>query len=111
MATVEHMATDHHAMSPYERDLYRVERARVVARLMRRLGWVSLVLGVMALVGIVALLLVGQLDAEQAFLAAAGTALVSLMSGASAYGSGMSLTLNASRLARELANEAKAAEG
>jgi ABC-type enterobactin transport system permease subunit len=89
-------------MTQDERDLHRVHRARYVARLMRRLGWVSLVLGVLALLGIVALLVMGEMSLEQAFLAATGTALVTMMSGASSYGSSMNLTLNASRLERDL---------
>lgn len=97
-------------MTQDERDAYRVDRARLVARLMRRLGWISLALGVTALLGVVTLLILGQMDFEQAFLFATGTALVSLMTGASAYGSGMNLTLAASRLDRDLANAKAAAD-
>lgn len=88
---------------PDTRDEFRVARARVVARMMRRLGWVSLALGTLALVSIIVLMAIGQMDLEQAFLAAVGTALVSMLSGATAYGSGMNLTLAASRLERDIA--------
>ena len=90
-------------MSPDERDRYRVARARSVARLMRRLGWVSLAVGVTALVGIVALLAVGDLDGEEALLVVTGTVLATMVSGAATYGSGMNLTLSASRLDRDIA--------
>jgi hypothetical protein len=70
---------------------------------MRRLGWVSLAVGIAALVGIVVLLGLGDMDVEEALLAATGTALVTMVSGAVTYGSGMNLTLRASRLDREIA--------
>jgi hypothetical protein len=91
------------SLSPDDRDRYRVGRARAVARLMRRLGWVSLAVGVLGLVGIVVLLALGEMDAEEALLAATGTALVTMVSGAATYGSGMNLTLSASRLERDIA--------
>jgi len=74
---------------------------------MRRLGWVSLAVGVLALVGIVVLLGLGEMDAEEALLASTGTVLVTMVSGAATYGSGMSLTLSASRLEREIARSAR----
>jgi hypothetical protein len=53
----------------------------------------------------------GQMDIEQALLAAVGTVLVSLMSGASAYGSGMNLTISAARLNRDIAKSAPSVPG
>jgi hypothetical protein len=87
-------------LSPEDRDHYRVERARVVARLMRRLGWLSAVIGVLSLVCVAILLALGQVDIEWAIIAATGTALVSLTSGAAIYGSSMNVTLTASLLER-----------
>ena len=88
--------------TPDDRDRYRIARARAVARLMRRLGWVSLAVGVVALVGIVVLLAAGEMSVDEALLAATGTSLVTMVSGAATYGSGMNLTLSASRLEREV---------
>jgi hypothetical protein len=70
---------------------------------MRRLGWVSLAVGMAAPVGIVVLPGQGDMDVEEALLAATGTALVTMASGAVTFGSGMNLALSASRLDREIA--------
>jgi len=94
-------------LSQDERDRYRIARARSVARLMRRLAWVSLAVGVLGLVGVVVLVAVGEMPLDEALLAATGTVLVTLVSGAATYGSSMNLTLSASRLERDLARSAR----
>lgn len=92
-------------LSQRDRDRFRVERARVVARLMRKLGWLSAVIGVLSLLGVAILLALGQVDIEWAILAATGTALVSMTSGAAIYGSSMNVTLTASLLERSYPRE------
>lgn len=82
------------------RDCFRIERARVVARLMRRLGWVAAVLGCLALLAVSAFYIAGEISGDQAWSLATGSVFASLLSGVVAYGSGMNLTLSASRLER-----------
>lgn len=87
------------------RDRFRIERARVVARLMRRLGWASTVLGGLSLVAVAFFYLAEEISGDEAWSLATGSLFASLLSGIVAYGSGMNLTLSASRLERVLPAE------
>lgn len=87
------------------RDRFRIERARVVARLLRKLGWAAAALGCLALLAVGVFYLTGDMSGEKAWSLATGSVFASLLSGVVAYGSGMNLTLSASRLERVLPPE------
>ncbi|HXP19135.1 MAG TPA: hypothetical protein VN840_05760 [Streptosporangiaceae bacterium] len=76
----------------------KVTHARQVERVLLWLGWSVAALGVAGIVAFSALWAVGDLDVEQAVGAILGTALAAILSGASAYGSGVNLGLGAERL-------------
>ncbi len=84
------------------RDWFRIDRARQVARVLRRLGWLTLGVGVLALIGTAYFYLTGEIDAEKLFTLIVGSVLVTVMTGVTAYAASMNLTLSASRLARVL---------
>lgn len=77
----------------------RVEHALMVERVLTRLGWLVLMLGVIGLGAITLEWLSGNLTTEKALAAAGGTALATILSGATAYGSGTNIGLGAARLA------------
>ena len=85
-----------------QRDWFRINRARQVARVLRRLGWLTLAVGVLALVGTSYFYATGEIDAEKLFTLIVGSVLVTVMTGVTAYAASMNLTLSASRLARGL---------
>lgn len=86
----------------------RVEHARRIERVLRRLGWFVVALGVTGMGVFVGFWISGDLSAEQAVSLVLGTMLATVLSGASAYGSGVNIGLGAVRLA--LAAEAAASE-
>jgi hypothetical protein len=81
----------------------RVEHALMVERVLTRLGWLVLMLGVIGLGAIASQWLLGDLTAEKALAAAGGTTLATILSGAAAYGSGTNIGLSAARLAAQFA--------
>lgn len=85
-----------------QRDLHRIQRAREVGRLMRRLGWVVAAIGVAALISIVVFWISGDITADEAVEWSATLVMSTILAGVAAYGSGMGLTLAASNLARRL---------
>lgn len=76
----------------------KVEQARQVERVLLWLGWSVAILGLVGVAAFAVLWAVGDLDAEQAVGAILGTALAAILSGASAYGSGVNVGLGAERL-------------
>jgi len=87
----------------------KVEHARQVERVLLWLGWSVAVLGVVGVAAFSVLWAVGDLNAEQAVGLILGTALAAILSGASAYGSGVNVGLGAERL--ELAARGAARPG
>ncbi|HTZ24478.1 MAG TPA: hypothetical protein VMC83_10845 [Streptosporangiaceae bacterium] len=85
-------------MEPDARIAAKVEHAREVEGFMRRLGWSVAVLGLVG-VGVFAVLwALGDLTTEQAISLILGTCLATILSGTTAYGSGINVGLGAERL-------------
>jgi len=76
----------------------KVEHARRVERILQWLGWSVAVFGLVGVVIFTVLWAGGDLSAEQAIGLLVGTALATVMSGATAYGSGVNVGLGAERL-------------
>jgi hypothetical protein len=76
----------------------KVEHARRVERVLQRLGWSVVVLGVLGVIVFAALWAVDDLDIEQAISLILGTSLAAILSGATVYGSGVNMGLGAERL-------------
>jgi hypothetical protein len=87
----------------------KVAHAREVERYLQWLGWSVAVLGVLGLASFSALWVTGQLSLLEGVSFILGTALAAILSGATAYGSGVNVGLGAERL--ELAARAAAAPG
>jgi hypothetical protein len=85
-------------MEPQARITAKVERARVVEEFLLRLGWSVGVLGVIGVVVYAVLWGLGDLSIEQAISLILGTCLATILSGATAYGSGINVGLGAERL-------------
>lgn len=84
----------------------RLDHARRIERLLQRLGWFVVAVGVVGTGVFVGFWIAGELNAEQAVSLLLGTMLATVLSGATAYGSGVNIGLGAARL--ELAAEAAA---
>ncbi len=80
------------------RILAKVEHAREVEKVLLRLGWSVAVLGVVGVAAFSVLWVIGELDVEQGVTLILGTALATILSGATAYGSGVNVGLGAERL-------------
>jgi hypothetical protein len=76
-----------------------VSHARAVSQLLTRLGWAVLVIGVLAVVGTLVELALGDISLERALGLMLGTSLAGILSGATAYGAGTNVGLSAERLA------------
>ena len=76
----------------------KVEHARKVGHVLQWLGWSVICLGVVGIVAFSVLWAIGDVDVEQALTLILGTALASILSGATAYGSGVNVGLGAERL-------------
>jgi hypothetical protein len=83
----------------------KVEQARQVAKALRWLGWLVAVVGGAGMAVYTAFWVAGDLTAEQGVSLVLGTALATILSGATAYGAGVSIGLGAERL-RIAASEA-----
>jgi hypothetical protein len=90
-------------MERQDRISAKVAHARQVGGVLQWTGWSVAVLGVVGVVVFVALWVVGELDVDQGISLILGTALATILSGATAYGSGVNVGLGAERL--ELAAE------
>jgi hypothetical protein len=78
----------------------KVEHARTVERVLVGLGWLVLVLGILTVVGTVVELVLGDISIERALGVILGTALAGILSGVTAYGSGVNVGLSAERLSQ-----------
>lgn len=87
----------------------KVAHARGVERILQLLGWSVAVLGLAGVVIFTILWILGDLSAEQGISLILGTSLATVLSGATAYGSGVNVGLGAERL--ELAARAAAPPG
>lgn len=76
----------------------KVEHARKVGYVLQWLGWSVICLGVVGIAAFSVLWAIGDVDVEQALTLILGTALASILSGATAYGSGVNVGLGAERL-------------
>ena len=85
-------------MEPQARIAAKVEHAREVEGFLRRLGWSVAVLGLVGVAVFAVLWALGDLSAEQAISLILGTCLATILSGATAYGSGTNVGLGAERL-------------
>jgi hypothetical protein len=85
-------------MDPQARITAMVERARKVEGILLRVGWSVAVLGLAGVAVFSVMWATGDLNAEQAVSLILGTCLASILSGATAYGSGVNLGLGAERL-------------
>jgi hypothetical protein len=86
-----------------------VEHAREVGRVLQRLGWAVAVLGVAGVITFAVLWIVGEIGTDQGISLILGTSLATVLSGATAYGSGVNVGLGAERL--DLAARAEAMSG
>jgi hypothetical protein len=84
-----------------------VEHARQVATILQWLGWSVAALGTAGVAVLSVMWAAGQLSQDQAVSLILGTALATVLSGATVYGSGVNVGLGAERL--ELAATAAAA--
>src|ERR1700683_3343044 len=85
-------------MDPQARITAMVERARKVEGILLWVGWSVAVLGLAGVAVFSVMWATGDLNAEQAVSLILGTCLASILSGATAYGSGVNLGLRAERL-------------
>lgn len=85
-----------------QRDLFRIERARVVARVMRNVGWFVVAGGLISLAFTIYFVVTGEVTGDEAVTVITGTILGTMLTGIAAYGSGMGLTIAASNLARRM---------
>jgi predicted anti-sigma-YlaC factor YlaD len=75
-----------------------VERARQVAKVLRWLGWLVTALGAVGVAVYTVFWAAGDLSDEQGVSLVLGTALATILSGATAYGAGVNIGLGAERL-------------
>jgi len=76
----------------------KVEHARAVEQVLQWLGWSVAALGALGVVAFSLLWGLGELNLDQAVSLILGTALATVLSGATAYGSGVNVGLGAERL-------------
>jgi len=76
----------------------KVRHARQVEKVLRRLGWLVGASGAAGAVVFTAFWAAGDLSAEQGVSLVLGTMLATVLSGATAYGAGVSIGLGAERL-------------
>jgi hypothetical protein len=76
----------------------KVEHARDVERVLQWAGWSVALLGIIGVIVFVVLWAFDELSAEQVISLTLGTALATVLSGATAYGSGVNVGLGAERL-------------
>ena len=76
----------------------KIEHARKVERTLQWVGWGVACLGIAGIAVFSVFWAMGDLDDEQALSLLIGTALASILSGATVYGSGVNVGLGAERL-------------
>jgi hypothetical protein len=85
-------------MEPEVRIAAKVRHARKIEGVLQWLGWSVAALGLAGVAVFAAGWAAGELDAEQAVGLILGTCLATVLSGATAYGSGVNVGLGAERL-------------
>ncbi len=85
-------------MKRQDRVVAKVEHARTVESVLVWLGWSVAVLGLVGVAAFAVLWAIGELDLDQGISLILGTALATVLSGATAYGSGVNVGLGAERL-------------
>jgi hypothetical protein len=85
-------------MERQDRISVKVEHALAVERVLRWTGWSVGALGILGVLVFIILWVVGELDVDQGISLVLGTALATILSGATAYGSGVNVGLGAVRL-------------
>jgi hypothetical protein len=85
-------------MEPQTRIAAKVKHARKIEGVLQWLGWSVAALGLAGVAVFAAGWAAGELDAEQAVGLILGTCLATVLSGATAYGSGVNVGLGAERL-------------
>jgi hypothetical protein len=77
---------------------FKIDHARQVERALQWLGWSVAVIGTVSLLALIGFWMAGRITGGQAFAGSLGTTLGSILSGATAYGSGVNVGLGAERL-------------
>ncbi len=85
-------------MEPQARITAKIEHAREVEGILQWIGWSVAVLGLIGVTAFAVLWAIGDLNVEQAVSLILGTCLAAILSGATAYGSGVNVGLGAERL-------------
>jgi hypothetical protein len=85
-------------MEPQASITAKVKHAREVEGFLERLGWSVAVLGIIGVALYAVLWGLGDLNTDQAISLILGTCLATILSGATAYGSGTNVGLGAERL-------------
>jgi hypothetical protein len=98
-------------MEPQDRISVKVEHALAVERVLRWTGWSVGALGILGVLVFIILWVVGELDVDQGISLILGTALATILSGATAYGSGVNVGLGAVRLEIAAKDDEKTARG
>jgi hypothetical protein len=86
-------------MDDHTRLTIKIGHARQVERILLLLGWATVALGIIAAVACVLFWATGDLTTERAIGILLGVSFVAILSGATAYGSGINVGLGAERLA------------
>jgi len=87
----------------------RVAHAHQVGRVLQVLGWCVAAVGILGAIVFAGFWITGDLSSEQAISLILGTMLATVLSGATAYGSGVNIGLGADRLALALSAPPRAA--
>ena len=77
----------------------KIDHARQVERVLRRLGWATVALGIIGAAACLVFWATGDLSTERAIGILLGVSFAAILSGATAYGSGINVGLGAERLA------------
>jgi hypothetical protein len=77
----------------------KIDHARQVERALLRLGWATVALGIIGAVACLVFWATGDLTTDQAVGILLGVSFAAILSGATAYGSGINVGLGAERLA------------
>ncbi len=83
---------------PHADTASRIARAELAERLLIRLGWAVLVIGVVAVVAEMAAIVAGADDLSDGVVTISGILLGVILAGAAAFGSGVNIGINLERL-------------
>jgi hypothetical protein len=88
--------------APHADTASRIARAELAERLLIRLGWAVLVVGVVAVVAEVAAIATGVDDLSDGVVIISGILLGVILAGAAAFGSGVNIGINLERLRNDV---------